>query len=495
MKKNLMKLTALLLAASCSVCAINIPKTTVAAQTAKASIKNEEMNLLVGTKQKIKLKKKAAGATYKFKSSKKTVATVNKNGVVKGVSKGNAKITVKEIKDGNKAKVGTVKVTVDKLVTLADCNDFKDATAAFSIDLFKETCLEDIKSGKNALISPESVVSALMLLDEGCKGETYDELTMALAGATTFEEYRDGLVAFNNKLTSSEKVKFHIANSVWVRDDSKYITLDDTYVENVKKYYNAGIFPRAFDQSTADEINKWVSDNTDGMIPKIVNEVKKDMAAMLVNALCFEGKWADQYDNSVKDEFTNADGKKEEADMLYGSEKTYICDDKAVGFMKYYEGFDYRFMAILPNEEVGVEEYVKNMTGQTFIDLYNNASYEEVLTKMPEFTYDYDAELKTPLQNLGIKKAFEPFGADLTGMGSTGFDNLYVDSVLHKTHIELDKNGTKAAAATAVIVNVATSVGPTDPPKEVYLDRPFIYAIVEAETGLPVFIGVVNTVK
>ena len=490
MKKNLMKLTALLLAATCAVGAVSIPKT-VKAKGASASVEVKKFNLDIGDKTKIRLNNKLKGATYKFKSSKKTVVKVNKKGMVKALSAGKAKITVKEINGSEKAKVGTVKITVNDPIIL---DSFRKSTASFSVDLFKETCLEDIKKGNNTLISAESVISALMLLDEGCKGETFDELTKALAGEMSFEDYRNGLSAFNKKLTSSEDVKFHIANSVWVRDDANYIALDDTYVSNVKKFYNAGIFPRAFDQSTADEINKWVSDNTDGMIPKIIGEVKKDMAAMLINALCFEGKWAEQYSDTFKDEFTNADGKKEEANMLCGSEHTYISDENAVGFMKYYEGCEYRFMAILPNENVGVEEYVKNMTGQKFIDLYDTASYEKVITKMPEFSYDYDSELKDSLTNMGIKKAFEPFGADLTGMGTTGFDNLYVDSVIHKTHIELDKNGTKAAAATAVIVNVATSVGPTEPPKEVILDRPFIYAIVEAETGLPVFMGVVNSV-
>ena len=496
MKKHIVKLTALLLAVSCSVCAVNIPKT-VNAKSTKASVKNKEMVLLAGKTRKIKIKNKLAGAKYTFRSSDKTVAKVNKNGVVKGIDMGLAKITVKQIKNGKKTKVGNVKVTVTKLISVDNNKNFADSTASFSVDLFRKTCLEDIKNGKNTLISPESVICALMMLDEGCKGETYDELTKALAGSMSYTDYRDVLGVFNKKLTSSKDVKFHLANSVWVRDDAKYITLDDKFVSSVKKYFDAGIFTREFDDKTKDEINGWVSDNTDGMIPKIIENINKDTAAMLINALCFEGKWAEQYSDYdiMKDDFTNAEGKKEKANMLCGSENSYVSDDNAVGFIKSYEGGEYRFMAILPDENVGVEEYVKNLTGEKFLDLYNNATHEKVITKMPEFSYDYDAELKDPLTNMGINKAFDPFGADLTGMGSTGFDNLYVDNVIHKTHIELDKNGTKAAAATAVIVNVATSVGPTEPPKEVYLDRPFIYAIVEAETGLPVFIGAVNSVK
>ena len=491
MKKNLMKLTALLLSATCGICAMSIPKTVVA-KGAKASIEVKKFNLEPGDRTKIRLKNKLKGATYKFKSSKKTVVKVNQKGFVKALDTGVAKITVKEINGSKKTKVGTVKITVQDPIAL---DNFRNSTAAFSVNLFKETCLKDIKDGKNALVSPESVISALMLLTDGCKGDTFDELESTIAGTMKYTDYRDGFCAFNDKLTSSKDVKFHLANSIWVKDDAKYITLDEDYVANVKNYYNAGIFPRKFDASTADEINKWVSDNTDSMIPEIIKELSPDTAAVLVNALCFEGKWADQYSGTVKDEFTNAQGKKEEAQMLYGSENRYLSDDNAVGFVKYYEGREYAFMAILPNENVGVEEYVKNMTGKTITDLYDTATYEKVNTKMPEFSYDYDVELNTPLENMGIKKAFDPFGADLTGMGSTGFDNLFVDSVLHKTHIELDKNGTKAAAATAVIVNVTTSVGPTEPPKEVYLDRPFIYAIVEAETGLPVFIGVVNTLS
>ena len=492
MKKNLMKLTALLLAVTCTAGAVNVPST-VQAKGASASIQVKTMNLNEGDKTKIRLKKKLKGATYKFKSSDVTVVKVNKKGIIKAGSTGTAKITVKEIKDGKKAKVGTVKI---KVTDLEKDESFASSTADFSVDLFKSTCLEDIKDGKNALVSPESVISALMLLTEGSKGETLEELNKAMAGSMAYADYRDAFAAYNERLTSSEKVKFHLANSVWVRDDANYITLNDDYVSNVKKYFDAGVFARAFDDTTANEINGWVSDNTDGMIPKILDKVDKDMAAILVNALCFEGKWADQYSDPFENQdFTNAEGKVEKVNMLCGSENRYLSDENAVGFAKSYEGGEYSFVAILPDEKVGVKKYLEDMTGESFLSLYNGAQYTKVITKMPEFTYDYDAELTKPLQNIGIKKAFEPYGADLSGMGTTGFDNLYVGNVIHKTHIELDKNGTKAAAATAVIVNVTTSVGPIEEPKEVYLDRPFIYAIVESSTGLPVFMGVVNTVS
>ena len=115
-----------------------------------------------------------------------------------------------------------------------------------------------------------------------------------------------------------------------------------------------------------------------------------------------------------------------------------------------------------------------------------------VITKIPEFSYDYDLELTAPLKAMGIQKAFAT-DADFGNMATTKDGILYIDGVTHKTHIELDRNGTKAAAVTKIAL--AGSAMPTEPPKEVYLDRPFLYAIVEVGTGLPIFMGVVNSIK
>ena len=243
------------------------------------------------------------------------------------------------------------------------------------------------------------------------------------------------------------------------------------------------------------DINGWVKNHTNNMIDKLIDEISDDAVAYLINAIAFEGKWKLQYqDDDIMEnqDFTNAAGVKEKATMLVGSEREYICDDKAKGFIKDYEGNRYAFMAILPNKGVSVSDYLQQLDGEKLLSLYQNRKYNyRVNTKMPEFSYDYSSCLRETLEKMGIRKAFMG-EADFSNMAVTDTGDLHIDEVLHKTHIELDRNGTKAAAVTAVIMEAAAAV--TEKEVNVSLTRPFLYAIIDTETGIPVFMGAVNTV-
>ena len=128
------------------------------------------------------------------------------------------------------------------------------------------------------------------------------------------------------------------------------------------------------------------------------------------------------------------------------------------------------------------------------MSLYNNRERASVHTKIPEFTYDYSATLNEPLYEMGIKDAFSDTKADFSNMAQIADYNIFISKILHKTHIELDRNGTRAAAVTAVIMECAASIEPPDI-KEVYLDRPFVYAIIDRKTGVPVFLGALNNLE
>lgn len=134
----------------------------------------------------------------------------------------------------------------------------------------------------------------------------------------------------------------------------------------------------------------------------------------------------------------------------------------ATGFIKYYEGGEFAFLALLPEEGMTVEEYVDTLTAEEYLSLYNNREYRDVIVRIPEFSYEYSTELKEPLSNMGMAGAFLP-SADFTNMADTDTGELFISQVLHKTYIELD--------------------------------RPFVYAIIDTETGLPIFMGTVNTVE
>ncbi len=217
----------------------------------------------------------------------------------------------------------------------------------------------------------------------------------------------------------------------------------------------------------------------------------------LINALAFEGEWETKYEKDQVNEngsFTNHQGTAETVAMLNSTESQYITGDHVTGFVKNYEGGDYAFLALLPEEDTAVADFIASMDGEVFLELYDNRSYQDVLVQIPEFTYDYDTELSETLSGMGMTEAFTE-AADFSRMAQTDTGLLYINRVLHKTHIEVDRAGTKAAAVTAVeMTNEAAMLEPEETPT-VYLNRPFVYAIIDTETGLPIFLGSVNTIN
>ena len=164
--------------------------------------------------------------------------------------------------------------------------------------------------------------------------------------------------------------------------------------------------------------------------------------------------------------------------------------------MKKYEGGKYAFLAILPNDEsVSANEFAAEFSAEDYEKFINSVSCDyEVYSKMPEFKTDYEILLNDTLKNMGCGDIFDGKKADLSGIAGLPGD-LYVSKVIHKTHIEVDRNGTKAAAATVVMVdyNGAISFSETDS-RTVICDRPFVYAIVDTDTMAPIFVGTVNEI-
>lgn len=370
---------------------------------------------------------------------------------------------------------------------------YRDYAAA----LFANACTEDLKNGKNAMISPESVIMALGMTANGACGETLSQMEAAMGGAG-IDQLNNSLNYLADRAANSDKVKFNIANSVWVRDDKGRIQMKQDFCDKLRRLYGADSFLAPFDSTTLADINSWVNNETNGMIPAILDNIPSTAVAYLINAVAFEGVWQEEYkDHQVheNDIFTNAAGEEEQVTLLYSTEDIYLSDDNTSGFLKYYKGYDYAFMALLPDEGIDIADYVSSLDGEKLSNLWNTRRGGcMVFASIPEFTADYDMELKDALMAMGMKLPFTE-SADFSDMAATGSGALYIDRVLHKTHIEVDRTGTKAAAATAIQMTDEADVEIVEDFYTVYLDRPFVYAIVDTESGIPLFIGAVNTVK
>jgi serpin B len=210
----------------------------------------------------------------------------------------------------------------------------------------------------------------------------------------------------------------------------------------------------------------------------------------LVNALAFEGEWSEIYrENQVRvGQFVKEDGTALEVDMMYGTDGKYLDDGRATGFIKQYRGGKYAFAALLPNEGISVSEYVNSLDGATLTSLLAEAEKIQVKTAIPKFEIEYDTEMSDVLKTMGMTDAFDFERADFSNLGRSTEGNICINRVIHKTYIQVGEKGTKAGAASVVEMVNKMSFEPNDS-KQVYLDRPFVYMIIDCENNLPLFIG------
>jgi len=371
-------------------------------------------------------------------------------------------------------------------VSAAAGSKFKTSAADFTVNVFKRAYSG--KKGGNSMVSPLSVMTALSMAANGANAKTLAEMEKALG--INMSELNPELSAYIKNLPSSKNVKVNIANSIWYRDG---FAVKDSFLKTNKKFYSAKIQKSKFDKKAVSTINNWVSKNTDGMIDEILDEIPSEAVMYLINAIAFDGKWEEAYkEPSVRDgEFASYGGKKQNVRMMYSEENVYINDGKAVGFIKPYKDGNYSFAALLPNEGVNIDDYIAGLTGESLTKTLNSRSYEKVAAGLPKFKSEYGIEMSALLKSMGMKRAFDDKKADFSKLGGVPGGNIYISEVIHKTFIEVDEEGTKAAAVTEI--GMARNAMPLKP-KTVILDRPFVYAIIDNSTNLPIFIGVLTSV-
>ena len=372
-------------------------------------------------------------------------------------------------------------------VVLTDVSDA--AVTDFAVRLFKAS-LED---EKNTLISPLSVLVALSMTANGADNETLSQMEAVLGMPT--EQLNSWVKSYMANLPEAEKYKLSLANSIWFTDDERF-TVNQDFLQLNADYFGADIYRAAFDNATCKEINKWVEEKTDGMIKNILDEIPDSAVMYLINALAFDAEWQEiYYDYQVREgTFTTETGEKRETDMMYSEENMYLEDEQAVGFIKYYKNRKYAFVALLPNEGVSVSEYVASLDGEHLNDLLQNAKAAIVNASIPKFETEYDVEMSDVLGGMGMSDAFSGATADFSKLGHSDAGNIFISRVLHKTFISVDERGTKAGAATVIEVGDESAVFVEDP-KQVYLDRPFVYMLIDCETNLPFFIGTMMDIE
>lgn len=357
------------------------------------------------------------------------------------------------------------------------------ALTDFAVRLFQASTEE----GKNTLISPLSVLSALAMTANGAKEDTLSQME-AVFGMST-NELNEYLHSYLQGLPQGEKYKLNPANSIWFTEDERF-TVKEQFLQTNADYYGANIYKSPFDGTTVKDVNNWVKEKTDGMIPEILDKISPDEIMYLINALAFEAEWDNIYTSGdVQNRiFTTEEGQEQNAEFMYSEEHAYLEDKDATGFIKYYKDHKYAFVALLPNEGVSVNEYVKGLTGESLNRVLENPQNVTVNTAMPKFETEYDVEMSKVLCEMGMPDAFHEDKADFENLGSSTKGNIYINRVLHKTFISVGEKGTKAGAVTAVAM-ADKCAAVAEEPKSVYLDRPFVYMLIDCESNVPFFCG------
>ncbi|MDO4276560.1 MAG: serpin family protein [Eubacteriales bacterium] len=371
-------------------------------------------------------------------------------------------------------------ITAQETDSSIDISAGNTASVDFAVRLFQATQ----EKGKNTMISPVSVLYALAMTANGAKGDTLSQMEEVLGMPVS--ELNDYLHTYAALLPSEEKCRLDMANSIWFKQGEDFIVNPD-FLQTNADYYNAGVYEGAFDSETLDEINSWVRDKTDGMIDSILEEIPEKVVMYLINAVCFDAQWSEIYstDQIRQGRFKLESGDTRETEFMHSEESRYLEDGGAKGFLKYYAGKKYAFAALLPDESMSVKSYADSLTGEHLMNILDNAQETTVEVSIPKFKSEYDIEMSKILKNMGMTDAFSK-KADLSGLGESR-DRLFISRVLHKTYIDVDEKGTKAAGVTAVEICLESAMEEVG--KQVFLDRPFLYMIIDCENSVPLFIG------
>jgi serine protease inhibitor len=354
----------------------------------------------------------------------------------------------------------------------------------FGLKLFRELNTEEI--GNNMFISPLSVSYALGMTLNGAAGETRAamERTLGLQGMSIEEINASYKSLMHLLMTLDPKVIFEIANSIWYRDG---FFVEQEFIDVNKEYFDALVRALNFaDPASVEIINNWVSEKTHGLIDEVIEEIDPMTIMFLINALYFKGTWLYEFDpdDTKPAPFYLGDGAQTEVRMMsQRSEFHYYAHDLFQAIDLPYGNEKFSMTIFLPNQGVHIDNLISQINEQTWSNWINGfpEAKSEVNLYLPKFTVEYEKSLLDVLISLGMGIAFSD-AADFTGINRNG--GLLISDVTHFTYVDVDEEGTEAAAVTVVEIRVTSGGTPT-----MRIDRPFFFVIRENQNDTILFMG------
>jgi serine protease inhibitor len=353
------------------------------------------------------------------------------------------------------------------------------AANQFAFTLFRR--LNETQRDANVFVSPLSVSFALGMTLNGANGTTLDEMRSTLGfGAAELGEINDGyrnLMSLEGGLDAT--TTFQIANSVWYRET---LPVHQSFVDTVKRVFDAEVRASDFGAGTVKQMNDWVSANTNGKIPKIIDTIPDDLVMCLINAIYFKGTWREQFDPArTRDMPFNAAGGAQVVKTMHRAKSTIklgVTPAATVGELIYGNGA-FVMTIVIPQD---VNALAATLDTTAWSSILGQLHETKADVYLPKLRLEYERQMADDLKALGMNVPFVRDGADFTRMSPLG-RQLYIQFVKHKTFVDVNEEGTEAAAVTNVGIGL-TSLAP-----ELRVDRPFIFAIRERFSGTILFIG------
>lgn len=358
------------------------------------------------------------------------------------------------------------------------------ANNKFGFKLFSE--LLKSESNQNIFISPSSIAFALSMTYNGAEGKTKDAMAKTLNfQGMSLEEVNQANKQLRMLLDSlNPEVSLDIANSIWMKQG---ISFYPNFIQSNQKFYDSQVSELDFNNPQAPAIiNSWVNENTNGKIDKIIEQLEPDAVMVLLNAIYFQGNWEEKFAEADTKEqpFTLADGTQKQHPMMLKSSRYlyYEDDDFQAVSLPYGEGRVSMYI-FLPREKLGLGGFCQILNEKNWENWMVQFDYYKVNLALPKFKTEYEISLNDALKSLGMEVAFER-EADFSGIRPTPPD-LYIDEVKHKTFVEVNENGTEAAASTGVTIGLRSVEISVD----MIVNRPFFFAIRDNDSGSILFMG------
>jgi serpin B len=386
-------------------------------------------------------------------------------------------------------------------VAMADTdNDLKVVSQGinkFSFDLYKK--LKDENKEENLFYSPASISIALAMTYAGARGDTEKQMANVLNFTLPQDRLHSAYSKLIENLKSNKDYELSIANALWLQKDYKYL---QEFLNIMEKYYNSDLknvdFTKA-PRESAKEINRWVFIHTKGKIENIVNpdEIESNTKLILTNAIYFKGKWKYKFDkqNTEVRDFHLVNGTTKKVKMMsnyysslmeYGFRFNYFQNDYLQLLEMPYNGDKISMIIVLPLDNSKLKD-VENMIDEKKLEEWIKESRSRKVTVyLPKFKFSQGIDLKSFLENFGIKDMFN-INADFSGM--TGKKDIYIDKAFHKSFVEVNEEGTEATAATFIGAIPVSSIPVKEEIVTFKADHPFIFLILDKETGSILFLG------